>query len=165
MTKNLLAILFIVFMIFTGCAPKDQTQSPANSRDFTLTSLDGEDITLSELKGTVVLVDFWATWCPPCRKSIPVFIKLYNKYHERGFTVLGISREDKSTLEKYRKEAGIPYSILIDNKNISKTYEVEAIPTIIFFDKNGQVRKTQVGFAPELEAGFEILIDSLLSEP
>ena len=88
----------------------------------------------------------------------------YNKYHEKGFTVLGISREDKARLTTYRDEKNIPYPILIDNKNVSKTYQVEAIPTIIFFDKKGQVRKTQVGFAPELEAAFDVLIDSLLKE-
>lgn len=164
MAKNLLVAVFISLLIFSTCSPKDQTQTQTDSNDFTLPSLDGEDITLSKLKGHVILIDFWATWCPPCRKSIPVFIDLYNKYHEKGFTVLGISREDKSVLEKFRDEIGIPYPLLIDNNGISKKYQVQAIPTIMIFDKNGKVRKTQVGFAPELEAGFDLLIDSLLSE-
>lgn len=164
MAKNLLVAVFISLLIFSTCSPKDQTQTQTDSNDFTLPSLDGEDITLSKLKGHVILIDFWATWCPPCRKSIPVFIDLYNKYHEKGFTVLGISREDKSVLEKFRDEIGIPYPLLIDNNGISKKYQVQAIPTIVIFDKNGKVRKTQVGFAPELEAGFDLLIDSLLSE-
>ncbi|MGB3340341.1 MAG: TlpA disulfide reductase family protein [bacterium] len=164
MTKNILAILFIGLLFFTGCSPKEKTQGPTNNKDFTLTSLDGKDITLSELKGQVVLVDFWATWCPPCERSIPVFSALYNKYHEKGFMVLGISREDKSRLISYRQENNIPYPILIDNKNVTKEYGVEAIPTIIFFDKTGKSRKTQVGFAPELEAAFDMLVDSLLNE-
>jgi len=164
MAKNLLVAVFISLLIFSTCSPKDQAQTQTDSNDFTLPSLDGEDITLSKLKGHVILIDFWATWCPPCRKSIPVFIDLYNKYHEKGFTVLGISREDKSVLEKFRDEIGIPYPLLIDNNGISKKYQVQAIPTIVIFDKNGKVRKTQVGFAPELEAGFDLLIDSLLSE-
>jgi len=164
MTKNRLAILFIALLLLTGCSPKEKTQGSANDKDFTLTSLDEEEITLSELKGQVVLVDFWATWCPPCERSIPVFSALYNRYHERGFTVLGISREEKSRLVSYRQEKNIPYPILIDNKNVTKEYGVEAIPTIIFFDKNGKPRKTQVGFAPELEAVFDMFIDSLLNE-
>ena len=164
MTKNILAVLFITLLFLTACSPKDQTQGQANEKDFTLTSLAGEEITLSGLKGEVVLVDFWATWCPPCERSIPIFIALYNKYHERGFTVLGISREDKARLTAYKKEKNIPYPILIDDKNVTKTYQVEAIPTIIFFDKKGMARKTQVGFAPELEAAFEVFIDSLLNE-
>lgn len=164
MVKNLLVAVFISLLIFSTCSPKDQTQTQTDSNDFTLESLDGEDITLSKLKGHVILIDFWATWCPPCRKSIPVFIDLYNKYHEKGFTVLGISREDKSVLEKFRDEIGIPYPLLIDTKGISRKYQVQAIPTIMILDKTGKVRKTQIGFAPELEAGFDLLIDSLLSE-
>jgi thiol-disulfide isomerase/thioredoxin len=162
--KNLLIAVFISLLIFSTCSPKDQTQTQTDNNDFTLTSLDGEDITLSKLKGHVVLIDFWATWCPPCLKSIPVFIDLYNKYHERGFIVLGISREDKSILENYRDEIGISYPILIDDKSISQKYHVQAIPTIIIIDKTGKVCKTQVGFAPELEARFDALIDSLLNE-
>ena len=164
MIKNLLVVVFISLLVVSTCSPKDQTQTQTDSNDFTLPSLDGEDITLSKLKGHVILIDFWATWCPPCRKSIPVFIALYNKYHEKGFTVLGISREDKSVLEKFRDEIGIPYPLLIDNKGVSKRYQVQAIPTIMILDKTGKVRKTQVGFAPELEAGFDLLIDSLLNE-
>lgn len=162
MLKNLLVAVFISILVFSTCSPKDQIQTGSN--DFTLTSLDGEDITLSKLKGQVILIDFWATWCPPCRKSIPVFVDLYNKYNEKGFTVLGISREDKSVLEAFRDAVGVPYPILIDNKDISKQYQVQAIPTIIIIDKTGKARKTQVGFAPELEAMFGALIDSLLNE-
>lgn len=164
MNKHILAALFIGLLFITFCAPKDQAQGQANDKDFTLTSIDDQEITLSELKGQVVLVDFWATWCPPCERSIPVFSSLYNKYHEKGFIVLGISREDKARLSAYRDEKNIPYPILIDDKNVTKTYQVEAIPTIIFFDKKGTQRKTQVGFAPELEAAFDALIDSLLKE-
>ncbi len=164
MVKNLLVAVFISLLIFSACSPKDQTQTQTDSNDFTLTSLDGEDITLSKLKGHVILIDFWATWCPPCLKSIPVFIDLYNKYHEKGFTVLGISREGESVLEKFRDKIGIPYPLLIDNKGVGKKYQVQAIPTIMILDKTGKVRKTQIGFAPELEAAFDVFIDSLLNE-
>lgn len=164
MTKNILAALSVILLLLTACSPKDQIQGQANEKDFTLTSIDGEEFTLSGLKGQVVLIDFWATWCPPCERSIPIFAALYNKYHEKGFTVLGISREDKARLTAYREENNIPYPILIDNKNVTKTYQVEAIPTIIFIDKTGKPRKTQVGFAPELEAAFDAFIDSLLNE-
>jgi thiol-disulfide isomerase/thioredoxin len=164
MKKQTIAIFFIAALFFIGCSPKDQTQAQVYENDFTLVSLDNEEITLSDLKGKVVLVDFWATWCPPCVQSIPVFSKLYNKYHDKGFMALGISREDRSILENYRDKIGIPYPILIDDKKITMQYGVKAIPTIIIFDKSGKKRKTQVGFAPELEVQFETLIDSLLKE-
>ena len=139
-------------------------QTAQTDKDFTLTSIDGEEITLSKLKGQVVLIDFWATWCPPCRNSIPVFSKLYNTYHDQGFMVLGISTEEKSVLTKYRDDNKVPYPILLGTKEIFMMYEVSAIPKMLIFDKTGTVRKTQVGFAPELEQGFDTLIDSLVKE-
>lgn len=164
MVKNLLVAVFISLLIFSTCSPKDQTQTRTDSNDFTLTSLDGEEITLSKLKGSVVLIDFWSTRCPPCMRSIPVFVKLYNKFHPRNFIVLGIGFDDKTILEKTRDELKITYPVLIGNKEVGKAYNVQYIPTIVIIDKKGKVRKRQVGFAPELEAGFEALIDSLLNE-
>jgi len=157
--------LLIIALLFLACPSADKAKSNTSSaKDFTLTSIDNEEITLSSLQGKVVLIDFWATWCPPCRSSIPVFIKLYNKYNDRGFVVLGISREDKSTLLGYRDEHQIPYPILIDNKNVAADYGVRAIPNIFILDKKGKIRKTQVGFSPQLEAQFDAFIDSLLKE-
>jgi peroxiredoxin len=139
-------------------------QNTQNDKDFTLTSIEGEEITLSKLKGRVVLIDFWATWCPPCRNSIPLFSKLYNEYHDQGFSVLGISSEEKAVLIQYRDEHRVPYPILLGTKEVFRMYGVSAIPKIIILDKKGVVRKTQVGFAPELEQGFTALINSLLRE-
>ena len=159
-------ILLMLFVILAACSPKDQgkTIKAGDPQDFTLTSLDGEEFTLSELRGNVVLVDFWATWCPPCRRSIPAFINLFNKYYDKGFFVLGISRENSATLEQYRNDNGIPYPILIDDKNVAKEYGVKAIPHIFIIDKKGRISKSQVGFAPEIEAMFDTLVDSLLNE-
>ncbi len=165
MIKNLWKIVFILLIFFVVCATKDQEQGKtSNNRDFTLTTIDNEEITLSKLKGKVVLIDFWATWCPPCRNSIPVFIELYNKFHEQGFIVLGIGLEEKAPLENYRNQHNIPYHILIGNKEVARAFGVQAIPHIFIIDKKGTIRKTQLGFSPGLEADFETLIDSLLNE-
>lgn len=162
MLKSKWFIVFIMLLLLSTCSPKDQTTG--KTKDFTLTSLDGTDYTLSNLKGKVVLIDFWATWCPPCRKSIPVFINLYNKYNEKGFIVLGISREERTVLKSFQDANMIPYPLLLDNKNIAQEYGVTAIPNIFIIDKTGKVRKTQLGFSPEVEAIFDALIDSLLAE-
>jgi peroxiredoxin len=156
-------MIFLIF--FVVCTTKDQEQGKtSNNRDFTLTTIDNEEITLSKLKGKVVLIDFWTTWCAPCRYSIPVFAKLYNKLHEQGFIVLGIGLEEKTPLENYRNQHNIPYPILIGNKKVARAYGVQAIPHIFIIDKKGKIRKTQLGFAPEIESMFEIFIDSLLKE-
>jgi peroxiredoxin len=147
------------------CGTKNgaQTQN-TNSRDFTLTSLDGEEYTLSALKGNVVFIDFWTTWCPPCRNSIPVLISLYDKYHDQGFIVLGISNESASVLEQFRDEYQMNYPVLVDDKNVMQTYGVQSIPNMFIFNKEGELAKHQVGFSPEMEAGFDAFIDSLLRE-
>jgi len=112
-----------------------------------------------------VIIDFWATWWPPCRNSIPTFIRLYEKYHEQGFTVLGVSLDNnEQDLRNFSRQMNIPYPVLIGNNEVAKTYQVSGIPKTIFLDKKGNIRKTQVGFAPELEAGFDQLVSTLLAE-
>jgi peroxiredoxin len=157
-----LLLVGLAALIFVLMCSSDRVQTAPTDKDFTLTSIDGEEITLSKLKGKVVLIDFWATWCPPCRNSIPLFTRLYNKYHDQGFTVLGISTEEKSVLTRYRDENNVPYPILLGNKEVLRMYEVSAIPHILILDKNGALSKKQVGFAPELEREFEARIDSLI---
>lgn len=165
MIKNLWKIVLILLIFFVVCTTKDKEQGKtSNNRDFTLTTIDNEEITLSKLKGKVVLIDFWTTWCSPCKNSIPVFAKLYNKFHEQGFIVLGIGLEEKTPLENYRNQHNIPYPILIGNKEVARAYGVQAIPHIFIIDKKGKIRKTQLGFSPGLEAEFETLIDSLIKE-
>lgn len=165
MTKNTLYLVLVIVIAAVSCGSKEQTKSNELSlADFTLRSLDGNEVRLSDTKGQVVLIDFWATWCPPCRNSIPTFIRLYNKYHGEGFTILGVGLDDEQALINYRNERKIPYPILVGNNDVAKAYGVTGIPKTIFIDKKGKVRKTQVGFAPELEAQFDALIDSLLKE-
>ncbi|UCF71500.1 MAG: TlpA family protein disulfide reductase [candidate division WOR-3 bacterium] len=165
MKKNVLMLLLIAGIVLVTCGSKENSKStdPVLA-DFSLRSLDGNEIKLADTEGQVVLIDFWATWCPPCRNSIPTFIRLYNKYHEHGFTILGIGLDDEQALLKYRDEVGIPYPVLIGNNDVAKAYGVTGIPKTIFVDRKGRVRKTQVGFAPELEAQFDALIDSLINE-
>jgi cytochrome c biogenesis protein CcmG/thiol:disulfide interchange protein DsbE len=165
MLKKAPFVLLFCFIILCTCGTKNGTQGQtADSRDFTLTSINGEEFTLSALQGKVVFVDFWATWCPPCRYSIPVLMSLYDKYQSRGFIVLGISNESKSTLTTYRDDNNINYPILIDDQNIMQAYGVQSIPNMFIFNKQGKIAKHQVGFSPEMEAGFDAFIDSLLNE-
>jgi len=163
--KRTILLLSCIALFLSVCGTRDTNQSQGTDmNDFTLTSLDKQEYTLSKLQGSVVLVDFWATWCPPCRTSIPVLISLYEKHKDRGFMVLGISNEDAATLEAFQKENNITYPILIDTEGVGKAYNVTSIPNMYIFDKKGKIRKHQVGFSPEMEAGLDTFIDSLLSE-
>ena len=163
MTRKTMKIVLICSLVLFACGSKEQTKQSATP-DFTLYSLDGEEYVLSAFKGQVVILDFWATWCPPCRNSIPTFARLHNKYNDQGLVILGIGLDDEQSLASFRNQMQIPYPILVGNNEIAKAYEVSGIPKTIFMDKKGKIRKTQVGFAPELEAQFDHLVDSLLKE-
>jgi cytochrome c biogenesis protein CcmG/thiol:disulfide interchange protein DsbE len=165
MIKHGVIILSIFSLIYVTCNSGEPLKtSMSGTQDFTLTSLDGETITLSYLKGKVILVDFWATWCPPCRNSIPHLTSLYEKYKDQGLVVLGISTEDQQTLLNFRNSFHVTYPLLLGTKDVAQAYDVQAIPKTIFIDKKGKIRKTQIGFAPELADMFDAFIDTLLNE-
>ena len=130
-------IIIISFFIFTGCK--------STSGDFTLMDLDGNEISLSDFNGKVLILNFWATWCPPCREEIPDFVEVYNEYESEDVQFIGVSNEDISTLRSFVEDYNISYPILIDDENIMGKWGISAIPTTFVFDKNGQIISKSVG--------------------
>ncbi len=159
--KTAIPFFFIFFCIVCG---GKNVSSPDTVKDFTLTSLEGQEYTLSKLKGNVVILDFWATWCPPCRREIPHLVEIYEKYKEKNLIVIGVSTEEKATLENFQKQNQITYPVLLGTNEIFQKFGVKSIPHTIFIDRKGNVRKTQIGFADELLPVFEALIDTLVNE-
>lgn len=109
--------------------------------DFTLKDLDGKEWTLSKLKGKVVLVNFWATWCPPCRKEMPDIEQLSKEFKDQGLVVLAISDEKQDVVEKFIKEKGYTYPVLLDpgREVAGKRYEVSGIPKNFIYDREGRL--------------------------
>ncbi len=108
--------------------------------DFTLTDLQGKPWTLKSLRGKVVLVNFWATWCPPCRKELPDLETLYNRFKNRGFIVLGITDEKVSTVQPFVAKQGMTYPILLDpGRKVNTLFEVQGIPRSVIYDRNGKL--------------------------
>lgn len=157
MKHILISILFLILFIHCGGNRTKKTT------DFTLEQLGNGKITLSAQKGKVVLVDFWATWCPPCRAAIPHLIKLHNTYSDQGLVILGISLDqDQSALKKFVQETNIPYPILIGNNEVAKAYDVQGIPTLVLYDKKGKQVLREVGFNEANISKLEAKIIELL---
>lgn len=129
-----------------GPAPRIGSEAP----DFTLQSLEGKEIKLSDLRGKPVMINFWATWCPPCRVEIPVIVQMYRETRtaESDYEVLGIATQsDRPTIEALARELGINFPVLPDvqNRVTSDLYRVLPIPTSFFVDKDGIIRYIHIG--------------------
>ena len=112
----------------------------AEAPDFTLTSLDGEPVQLSSLRGNVVLLDFWATWCGPCRYDMPFVQALSDKYADRGLKVLGLNAEDAQRAKTYLDSNSLTFPTLIDGRmETARLYQVRAIPTFVVIDRQGRI--------------------------
>ena len=108
--------------------------------DFTLTDLQGKEWTLKSLKGKVVLVNFWATWCPPCRKEIPDLDALYTRFQDSGFVILGISDEEDGKVRPFATEQKITYPILLDpGRKVTESFRVGGIPKSFIYDRDGKL--------------------------
>jgi peroxiredoxin/outer membrane lipoprotein-sorting protein len=118
--------------------------------DFTLNSLSGKPVTLSALRGGVVILDFWATWCPPCRAGLPHLEKLSQEFQGKGLTVLGVSSEEKATIETFLKDQKVTFTILLDPKGVGEApYQVTAIPRTLIIDREGKVADDFTGLQEE----------------
>ncbi len=157
MKKNFLTLL--VFLIVLGCG-EAEANSEQNKKDgkiglaksniapdFTLNDLQDSTHTLSEYRGKVVLVDFWATWCAPCILEVPGLVKLYNEYKEKGLVILGMSLDtDQKRLRNFVAKNKVEYPVLIKARAVSALYAVRAIPTAYLIDKNGKIVEKFIGY-------------------
>ena len=131
--------------------------------DFMLEKIDGGNYTLSESKGKVIIIDFWATWCPPCVKGVPEFSELYNEYKDKGLEVVGLSvdRGGPGVVQKFVDKNNVPYPVMMANMGTIESYEVfSGIPTTFIVDREGKVVAKVVGYRPK--SYFEDQVKSLL---
>lgn len=134
--------------------------------DFALKSSSGDNLRLSEYRGDVVMINFWATWCGPCRQEMPLLDELYARYQRVGFNLLGVNIDDDSRRAmKMIDELGVSFPVLFDSrKEVSKLYEVEAMPVTVLVDREGRVRHVHHGYKPGYEDLYLDQIRSLLRE-
>ena len=152
-------------------APMSSSPSPREgflAPDFTLDSLDGNKVTLSELRGKVLVVNFWATWCLPCREETPALEKSYEQYKASGVIILGVNMTNQdvvSEVESFVQEFRLTYPILLDRDgSVSNTlYQVRGLPTTFFVNREGVIRTVLVG-GPMSETFIRSKIEALLQE-
>lgn len=125
---------------FAGNKPALNEMAP----DFSLKNLSGKNVRLSDFKGRVVLVNFWASWCPPCKMEIPGFQKVYTAYKDRGFTIIGIAMDDVSS--SFIKDMGMTYPVVMANDKVIRDYgNISGIPTSFLVGRDGRIIKKVMG--------------------
>jgi thiol-disulfide isomerase/thioredoxin len=139
-------------------------EARAANLDFVIKDMNGEDVRLNDFEGQVILLDFWATWCAPCRIEIPGFVELYDKYGPQGFVVLGISVDDPvPAIQSFAAELGMDYPVLVgaDRDDVKDAYGPPVgYPTSFIIDRQGKICASHTGFAPK--ETFEHAILALL---
>lgn len=135
-----IAVSAVVLLAVFSAA--EVTEAP----DFSLKDMNGKQVTLSEFKGKALILNFFATWCPPCRAEIPDFIKLQDAYAAKGFSVIGVSLVGASESKEFALKAGVNYPILIDDNKVSNLYgPIRSIPTTFIIDKDMKIVKKYMG--------------------
>jgi len=169
-----LVILLIMIFVFSGCSnnttnyrntTKPEYRAPAP--DFSWNDGNGNTVHLTDLKGKVVLLDFWATWCGPCKMTIPHIEAIYEKYKDKDVVVLGINLDtgDMENVKSFIDQYGMKYLVITDPKSaVAGKYMVNSIPTFFIIDKEGNIAKTIIGFDPNIEDIISKEIDTLLKE-
>jgi len=180
---RILPVIIIPIAIFLSCTAKAQSAAPTGTtakafdeaglrllsskvlpRDFSLSVLEGETRSLGSYKGKVVFLNFWATWCGPCRSEMPSMESVYKKFRDKGLEILAVNcAEDKATVSSFMKSEGFTFPALLDlDGRVSLNYGVQSIPTTFLIDRDGMIVLRLVGSidwnTPKIHAALESLL-------
>ena len=159
-----MGVIFTMTLLFSAVAKAEVLEGMAP--DFTLKSRSGENVKLSEHRGEVVMINFWASWCAPCRQEMPLLEEMYKKYSDLGFVLLGVNvEEDSSKATELLRDIPVSFPVLYDNKNeVTKLYKVVAMPSTVMVDRDGNMRYLHRGYLPGYEAEYIKQIKELVRE-
>jgi peroxiredoxin len=154
----------MVLVLMAGTAFAGDAGGPAPS--FTLAALTGQQAALSQYKGQVVMVNFWATWCGPCQQEMPLLDQMYKKYKPAGFTLIGVNVDkDAPPVKQLLERKPVSFPVLLDPANqVSKAYHVDEMPSSVIIDRKGQIRYIHRGYKPGDENDYQDRIRQLIRE-
>ncbi|HEU5247888.1 MAG TPA: TlpA disulfide reductase family protein [Candidatus Udaeobacter sp.] len=155
-------VILAVSMASAALAENDVSNALKPAPDWELKNLEGKVVKLSEFRGKVVILDFWATWCGPCRVEIPHFVELQKQYRDKGLAVIGVSLDEQGpeVVKKFVKQFGVNYPVVIGNEKIADAYGIEGLPTTFVIDRHGRIVSWYIGYNDK--AVFEKEIQSQL---
>jgi peroxiredoxin len=143
-------ILALALFMLGACARTNAVEMGKQAMDFSLTDTEGKKVNLTDFKGKVIILDFFASWCPPCRMEIPDFVELQKAYGPDKFTMVGVSLTDARDTKDFAAKSGINYPVLIDDGKASAVYgPIRSIPTTFILDKDFKVVKMYIGYQPK----------------
>jgi len=171
MKKLLFTLLFVALPLMASAWSERPQEAPvavtvgSMAPDFTLENVQGEKVSLSQLRGKVVIVNFWATWCPPCRSEMPSMEVLQRTFKDDGLVLLAINieKEGRPVVEKFLKESPYSFQILLDdNASVQNRYNVFQFPESFIVDRNGIVVKKVIGAVPWMSGNIYNLLHFML---
>ncbi len=169
-----LSVILLTLLLLSGCdnSTPDQSLKAVSSEskvatDFTLMNMQGEPVSLSQYRGKVVILNFWATWCPPCREEMPSMERLYQKYKDQGLVILAVSTDEngKKVVGQFLQKTPYSFPILLDSDSVAQNaYGVFRFPESFIIDRNGIVVKKIIGGRDWMSESTFKLMDLLLKD-
>ncbi|MEN3029027.1 MAG: TlpA disulfide reductase family protein [Aquificaceae bacterium] len=163
----LLAGILLMVMLMFGLRQKEEELLQKSYRptveqtlpDFAFRTLDGRELKLSQLRGKVVLVNFWATWCPPCKEEMPIFEREYRRCKDKGFEVLAVNMDSsEGALERFLKENNFSFRVVRTSEEVERELKLMGFPTSYLLDREGRVYRIRLGLYRELEKDLKELL-------
>ena len=168
-TKKILPLLLIAALLASaGCSDSANKAKPKSSKpvpDWVLPKVDGGTLSYSDLKGKVILIDFWATWCPPCRAAIPHLNKIYNENKENGVIFVGMSLDNNpEDVKNFLTRTTVDYPIVFSDRKTMMDFGVSPIPRVFVIDRNGVIQGDFTGYDPYIGEAIEKVVVRLAAE-